>query len=128
MNIFGIGTDIVEISRIEDSIERFGAKFLDRVFTEAEQSYCEKMGRPATHFAGRFAAKEAVVKAMGTGIGEHANWTDLEVINGTMGKPVVRLTGPAEEYARENSITEIHLSLSHAHHYATAQAVAVTEK
>ena len=85
------------------------------------------MGRPATHFAGRFAAKEAIVKAMGTGIGEHANWTDLEVINGTMGKPVVKLIGPADEYAQENSIAEIHLSLSHAQHYATAQAIAVTK-
>ena len=128
MNIFGIGTDIVEISRIEDSIDRLGAKFLDRVYTDAEQKYCSKMGRPAVHFAGRFAAKEAIVKAMGTGIGEHANWTDLEILNGENGKPFLTLDGPAEEFASQNAIVEIHLSLSHAKHYATAQAVAVTKE
>lgn len=126
MNIFGIGIDIVETARIENSIDRFGDRFLDRVFTRLEKDYCGKMARPANHYAGRFAAKEAVVKALGTGIGEHANWTDLEIKNGRSGRPTVLLSGPAAKFAAQNGIVTVHMSLSHAHDYATAHAVAVT--
>ncbi len=126
MNIFGIGTDIVEIARIEDSISRFGSRFLERVFTPSEQEYCRRMGRPASHFAARFAAKEAVAKALGTGIGQHANWTDLEIQNGSSGRPVLALSGAAAEFAAAHGIVSIHISLSHAQSHATAHAIAVT--
>ena len=83
MRIFGIGIDIVETARISDSIERFGDKFLDRIYTADEQAYCEKMRFAARHYAARFAAKEAISKTFGTGIGENVGWTDMEILRPT---------------------------------------------
>src|SRR5437016_843460 len=85
----GIGTDIIEIGRIEKIISRYGQKFLDRIFTKREQEYCLKHKMSSRHFAGRFAAKEAVVKALGTGITLHVAWTDIEILNDSQGKPFV---------------------------------------
>ncbi|MBL9155342.1 MAG: holo-ACP synthase [Verrucomicrobiales bacterium] len=121
-SIHGIGTDIVETSRIADSIERYGDRFLDRVFTAAERAYCDGMKHPARHYAARFAAKEAVAKAFGTGFGADLNWTDVEVIRHPGGQPAIVLHGIGRETAARLGIGRIHVSLSHADHYATATA------
>lgn len=120
MKIHGIGNDIIEIDRIERSIRRYGQKFLDRIFTKNEQSYCLKHHRSSRHFAGRFAAKEAVVKALGTGIREGVSWQDIEIINDEFGKPCVSLSSKLQATFPD---TQILLSISHSQLYATAVAI-----
>jgi holo-[acyl-carrier protein] synthase len=124
MTIHGIGIDIVETARIAESIERFGDRFLDRVFTPAERAYCDKMKHAARHYAARFAAKEAVSKSFGTGFGAEVNWTDIEILRRESGEPYVELHGEGQKTAARLGIGRIHISLSHSDHYATAQAVA----
>lgn len=118
--IYGIGTDIIEISRIANNIERHNNHFLDRLFTKPEQDYCNKYKDSATHFAGRFAAKEAIVKALGTGFGESVSWLDLEILNDATGKPFLvsseRLNGL---FNHPNII----ITISHCKNYATAFAI-----
>lgn len=121
----GIGTDIVEVARIAEAIERHGEPFLARLFTSDERSYCESRKPAARHYAARFAAKEAVSKALGTGIGAHAGWTDIEVIHDSHGAPKIRLDGAARDFARKQGVSEILVSLSHAHEYAVANAIAI---
>ncbi len=116
----GIGTDIIEIARIERIIERYGQKFLDRMFTEPEQTYCSGFRKPSQHFAGRFAAKEAIVKALGTGIRDGLEWTDIEIINDKNGKPIVHLS---EKIIDKFIDPEIQISISHSKEYATAVAL-----
>src|SRR5271155_5534584 len=87
--ILGIGNDIIEVERIRKSIDTHGLRLLTRLFTTKEQDYCLKYKDPVPHFAGRFSAKEAVVKALGTGFGEHVSWLDIEILNDTLGKPHV---------------------------------------
>lgn len=118
--INGIGTDIIEIERIERIIERYGTRFLDRIFTAEEQAYCLRHKESARHFAGRFAGKEAVVKALGTGITEGTGWLDIEILNDPQGKPMVLLSNRLRE---EHSHPKIHLTISHCRAYATAFAV-----
>ncbi|MEI8039019.1 MAG: holo-ACP synthase [Verrucomicrobiota bacterium] len=125
MRIFGIGIDVVEVARIASAIQRHGEPFLARVFTAGERAYCESRKVPALHFAARFAAKEAVVKALGTGIGEHAAWLDLEITRDPVGAPQVVLGGAAAAFARDHGIIEIKISLTHARDYAAANAVAI---
>lgn len=125
MKIFGIGIDVVETVRIQRSIERLGDRFLDRVFTHLEREYCERMKFPERHFAARFAAKEAISKSFGTGFGKDAGWTELEVLRRQSGEPYAVLHGAAKAFAERNRITEVMISLSHADHYASANAVAV---
>jgi holo-[acyl-carrier protein] synthase len=125
MRIFGIGIDVVEIERIASAISRHGEPFLARLFTAAERKYCEAQKNPALHFAARFAAKEAVSKSLGTGIGESAGWLDLEVTRDDSGAPRLVLHGVAAEFARKNGITDVSISLCHAREYAAANAVAV---
>lgn len=125
MRIFGIGIDVVETVRVQRSIERFGDRFLDRVFTAKEREYCDRMKFPERHYAARFSAKEAISKTFGTGIGRNAGWTDLEILRRESGEPYAVLHGAAAEFATANGITEIMVSLSHADHYAAANAVAV---
>ena len=124
MPIHAIGTDLIEVDRIESAIRRFGPAFLNRIFTPAEQAHCLAKGRPAQHFAARFAAKEAAAKALGTGIGQHAAFVDLEIHSNDQGAPLLRLHGPAARFAAEHGITRLHLSLSHTRAQACAQAVA----
>ncbi len=88
----GLGTDIVEIERVRQSIDRHGLHFLNRLFTPREQDYCYKFKDPAPHFAGRFAAKEAIVKALGTGFGSQVAWHDIEILNDELGKPLIFMT------------------------------------
>lgn len=90
--IFGIGTDIIEISRVAKSIQHLGQHFLDRLFTFKEQEYCLKYKASERHFAGRFAAKEAIAKALGTGLNEKVSWLDIEILNGDTGAPIVILS------------------------------------
>ncbi len=116
----GLGNDIIEISRIRQSIERHGAHFLDRLFSQQEQDFCYKYADPVPHFAGRFAAKEAIAKALGTGFGEHLAWHDIEIINDQLGKPIVHLSA-ALKTKLDNP--HIHVSISHSTDYATAVAI-----
>ena len=113
MSVIGIGVDVVDSARIESSIERFGERFLRRVFTEGEIAYSQSMKFPARHFAARFAAKEALSKAFGTGIGKSMGWRDLDVRKKESGEPYVVLSGGAEQMAKERGITKVWISLSH---------------
>jgi holo-[acyl-carrier protein] synthase len=119
MTILGTGMDIVETKRIADSIERFGDRFLDRIFLEGEVAYARSMKYPHLHLAARFAAKEAISKAFGTGIGHEMGWRDLEIVREPNGAPRVRLHGRAQAFA------VVHVSLSHTSEYGAASAVIV---
>ena len=121
--IFGIGVDVVENSRIRQSIDRIGAPFLDRVFTAAEREYCDAMKFSDRHYAARFAAKEAIAKAFGTGIGESLNWRDMEILRRDSGEPFVVMSGKGKEFAKSKRIHQIMISLTHTDHYAAANAV-----
>lgn len=124
--IYGIGLDMVEVGRVRSAIER-RQTFLGRVFTPAEQAYC-LAGERHRHrrLAARFAAKEAVLKALGIGLRE-VKWTDAEVLNDTLGKPQVRLYGQLAVLARQKGVTRVLISLSHSLEYAIAQAVAIKD-
>lgn len=119
-SILGIGNDIIEIKRMRQSIERHGLHFLNRLFTQREQDYCYKFKDPAPHFAGRFAAKEALSKALGTGFGSQLSWHDLEILNDDQGKPTVLLSDALQK--RYNN-PHLLVSISHSEEYATAVAI-----
>ena len=121
--ILGIGVDLVEVERIDRALAQHGEHFLHRVFTEREIAYCAGMRAPGPHYAARFAAKEAVAKAFGTGIGERLGLVEIEVCREENGAPFIRLHGPAAEFARERGVRKIHLSLSHTAGCAVAQVV-----
>ena len=124
MPIIGHGIDIVETARIRDMVERHGQHFLDRVFTPVEQAYCRMNARRfAEHLAGRFAAKEAVLKVLGTGWRGGIAWTDVEVVREDSGQPTLRLTGECARIAAELGITRWHISISHIETHATASAI-----
>ncbi len=125
MEIVGIGTDIVECVRIGRMIEQHGELFLNRVYTEREVRYCQARKRAVEHFAGRWAAKEAILKCLGTGWRRGLCWTDMEVRNGVHGEPQVLLCGAAKDVAQSLRISAIQLSISHCRAYAIAYALAV---
>ena len=122
----GLGVDIVEIERMERILERRPA-FADQVFSPEEQEYCNAKARPATHYALRFAAKEAVVKALGTGFAEGVGVRDIEVERDKRGRPSVKLSGRALEVAEEQGVRDLSLSLSYTRTDAVACALAQTE-
>ncbi|MFA6916652.1 MAG: holo-ACP synthase [Parachlamydiales bacterium] len=122
--ILGVGTDIIEIARIEKAIERQGDPFLNQVFTANERAYCSRHQAYLRNYAGRFAAKEAILKATGTGLRDGISWQDMDIYNDELGRPAVRLSGKLQNILGDN-IT-VHLSISHSADYATA--VAVIEK
>jgi holo-[acyl-carrier protein] synthase len=124
MRILGLGVDIIEIARFEGSIERHGRSLLDRLFLSGEQAYCDPQRQPARCYAARFAAKEAVSKAFGTGIGAQLGWRDIEIRRKATGEPFVVLHGTGAATAKRMGISEILLSLSHSEHYAVANAIA----
>jgi holo-[acyl-carrier protein] synthase len=124
-HILGTGIDIVETARIQDSVEKFGDRFLNRCFWSDEVAYCQGMKFPALHLAARFAAKEAISKAFGTGIGKQLGWKDMEVRKRDSGEPYLVLHGRGEELAQARGVTEVFISLSHCKEYAAAQAVIV---
>jgi len=121
--VLGIGVDIVETVRIQSSLDRFGERFLRRVFTQGERDYCSAMPVPARHYGARFAAKEAVSKAFGTGIGSRIGWRDIEVKRKETGEPYILLHGPAAELAAALQVHQALISLSHTDHYSVANAV-----
>ena len=121
--ILGIGVDLVDVARIERAIGRHGDAFFQRIFTADEIAYCSKMKSSAPHYAARFAAKEAVSKAFGTGIGADFGWLDIEVRRDDSGKPTIVLRGNAADFAKARGARAIHLSLSHTAAHAVAQVV-----
>ena len=125
MQILGIGTDIIECPRIGKMIEQHGELFLRRVYTEREIRYCQARKHAIEHFAGRWAAKEAILKAIGTGWSKGISWTDLEVRNAQSGQPQVLVRGGAKDAALLRGIGDIFISISHCRTYATAYALAV---
>jgi holo-[acyl-carrier protein] synthase len=128
MSIYGIGTDIVECLRIAQMIERHGELFITRVYTEHEIEYCQSRKQATQHFAGRWAAKEAVLKALGTGWRRGISWRDVEIRNERSGSPTVALRGGARDYMEQQKISEVLVSISHCRTHATAHAVALREE
>jgi holo-[acyl-carrier protein] synthase len=125
MNVIGIGTDIVECLRIAQMIERHGELFITRVYTDHEIEYCQTRKQSTQHFAGRWAAKEAVLKALGTGWRRGISWRDVEIRNDPSGKPTVALRGGARDVVEELKISKMLISISHCRSHATAYALAV---
>jgi len=123
MSVIGTGVDLVECDRIQRSIDRFGDRFLHRVFTDGEIKYSMSMKFPARHLAARFAAKEAVSKAFGTGIGKAMGWRDIDVQKKPSGEPFLVLCGPALELAAKRGVTSALITLSHTEHHAMAAVV-----
>ena len=123
--ILGVGTDLMEIARIQQSIDRYGDRFLARVFTPREIAYCQRKKNAAESFAARFAAKEAGAKALGTGISHGISWLELEVTREPTGRPLLQLSGRAADRARALGVTHISLSLTHSRD--TALAVVMME-
>ncbi len=121
--IVGLGLDIAEIDRIEAAIKRHGAPFLERLFTPAEASYCERHKNRFERYAARFAAKEAAMKALGTGWSRGVRWRDIEVAREPGGKPVLRLAGVAREIADGLGVKNISLSITHSGNLALAQVI-----
>ncbi len=124
----GLGVDIVEIDRMRSVLDRTPS-FARKVFTDAEQAFCNAKANPATHYAARFAAKEAVCKALGTGIMAcGVRMTDVEVVRDNRGKPAVALHGRAAQIARDQGVIDVPLSLTYTHNVAVANAVAITKE
>ncbi len=121
--ILGTGIDIVETERIAGALERFGERFLKRIFHEAEVAYARSMKKANLHLAARFAAKEAISKAFGTGIGEQLGWKDMEILRRDSGEPYVVMHGKGLDLMKSRGATAIHVSLSHTDGYAAASAV-----
>jgi holo-[acyl-carrier protein] synthase len=121
--IVGLGTDIVEIVRIGRLIERHGDHFLHRIYTDEEIQYCQRRREYLQHYAGRWAAKEAVMKVLGTGLAQHVSWKDIEVLSRPSGEPEVTLHGPVREVAARRGIERVWVTVSHCRAYATATAI-----
>jgi len=123
--IIGIGNDLIEIARIAKVIDRHGANFLAHVFTAAEQAAAPVLSSSANaiYYAGRWAAKEAIAKALGTGIGENCRWHDLQIERLPGGKPRATLHGAAARTAAQLGVTSIHISISHERSIASAVAI-----
>lgn len=125
--VIGLGTDIVEISRIAQMIERHGDSFLKRVYTDSEIAHCRQRKHSSEAFAGRWAAKEAVMKVLGTGFVRGIGWKDIEILSELSGKPVVQISGGAGEHAEKIGIDEILVTISHCKAYATATAIGLRD-
>jgi len=121
--IVGTGIDLTEIGRIQQSVERYGQRFLNRVYTPAEQAYCLRKRNSAESLAARFAAKEAGAKALGTGIQHGVNWLEIEVVREPSGKPTLRFHGRAAEFASRLGVTRAALSITHTKELAMASVV-----
>lgn len=122
--IIGTGIDLVENERMRAMLARWDRPFKDRVFLPAEQAYCDDKAQPWLYYSGRFAVKEAVAKAFGTGIGPSLGWLDVEVVRDQVsGAPSVRLSDHGLELARKMGVGRTHISLSHTHNFSIAQAI-----
>lgn len=124
MAVVGIGIDIVEVDRVAKVIDRHGDRFLNRVFTAREISYCRSRHRRNEHFAARWAAKEAALKALRLAFEGTVSWRDMEVVSGEMGEPCLRLRGAAAHLAKKQGIARLHLTMSHVSSLAVACVVA----
>jgi holo-[acyl-carrier protein] synthase len=127
--IFGTGIDLIEVERIQRALERplTGVRFRQRVFTEGEVAYCESRGRARFQsYAARFAAKEAAMKALGTGWNRNVGWQDIEVVRARGSRPTIKLWGKAVEFASRRHITGFQLSISHSAIHAIAHVIAET--
>ncbi len=120
------GIDLVDFPRIAEMFERHGQRFMDRVFTAAEQQYANANKNKMEKLAGRFAAKEAILKLLGTGWRGKIAWTDIEIINNEMGQPQVTVSGEVKEIARKLGIGDISVSITHTANFAIASATALT--
>jgi holo-[acyl-carrier protein] synthase len=118
--VIGMGTDLIETRRVQESIDRFGERFLERIFTAGEIAYCMRKKNAAESFAARFAAKEAGAKALGTGISRGVSWKEFEVKREASGKPTLSLSGRAAELAGMMGIRRVELSLTHSRELAMA--------
>lgn len=121
--IVGLGIDISEVDRIEAAITRHGERFLNRVYTPSEIAYCEKFKNRFERYAGRFAAKEAGMKALGTGWRRGVRWIDFEVVRLASGRPTLKLHGRAQEFAARLGVANISLSITHSENTALAQVI-----
>jgi len=127
MEIVSHGIDLVDFPRIEEMVKRHGERFVNKVFTPAEQAYAEANKSGIEKLAGRFAAKEAVLKLMGTGWRGKIAWTDIEIVNNPSGQPKVTLSGEVEKIAERLSIKHISISITHTANFAIASAVALSK-
>jgi len=127
MKMLAHGIDLVEFGRLERLLERHQQRVLERVFTQREQADAQGLRNRLERLAGRFAAKEAVMKLIGIGWREGVAWTDIEVVNDALGRPVVNLSGRLKELARQRGIEQITLSITHTDRFAIASAVALAE-
>jgi holo-[acyl-carrier protein] synthase len=125
MSLLGVGVDLVENARIKHSLDRFGERFLQRIFTAGEIEYCQSMKFSGRHFAARFAAKEAVSKAFG--IGSAMGWKDIDVHRKRTGEPFVVLAGGAKKIGQERGVTSVWITLSHTEHHGMAMIVVESE-
>ncbi len=125
--VVGVGTDIIEVARVQKAVERHGERFLCRIFTGGERAYCLQMRNPYPHLAVRFAAKEAVAKAFTTGIGAELGWTSIEIIKGEREQPLVRLDEKGRQLLQSTGASSVLVSLSHTENYAMAVAVVLKE-
>ncbi len=127
MEIVAHGIDLVDCPRIEEMVARHGERFVQRIFTAAEQAYAEANKNKIEKLAGRFAAKEAILKLVGTGWRGKIAWTDIEIINNSSGQPEVTLGGEVEKIADKLGIKHISVSITHTANFAIASAVALTQ-
>jgi holo-[acyl-carrier protein] synthase len=125
MNILGIGTDITECLRIARMIERHGEQFMNRVYTDEEIRYCQNRREATQHFTGRWAAKEAVLKALGIGSRRGIAWRDIEIRNEPAGRPVVAVRGGIKDVVQRLGVAQVFVSISHCRTHATAYAIAL---
>ncbi len=126
--IHGTGVDIVDIERFGRSIERYGDRFLTRIFSDCEIEYCSRQFKCAQHFAARFAAKEAVLKSLGRGLGQGVSMRGIVVVRDDMGRPTVRLEGRMADLADALGVKRLHISLSHGHTHCVAMAIAERDR
>jgi holo-[acyl-carrier protein] synthase len=127
MKIIAHGIDLVDFGRIEKMLEKHPKRFLDRVFTPTEQTDADSTKNRIEKLAGRFAAKEAVMKLIGTGWRDGIAWTDIEVVNNPLGQPIVTITGKVKELADQQGVEQITLSITHTSNFAIASAVALSQ-
>ena len=123
--IAGIGIDLVKIKRIQEAVKKWDRRFLNRIFTPLEQTYCYERLDPSLHLSGRFAVKEAVFKALGTGWRSGVRWTEIEVINDPRGKPMATVSGRVKQLMADLKVSEVFVSISHDTDYAVGQVILV---
>lgn len=125
-NVVGIGIDQIEVERIQESIERHGSHFVGKIFTDSEQRYCREMTNPAPHYAARFAAKEAVAKALGTGFGRQFGWLDSEIVHGSEGEPIMNFSKKGFQLLNEKGAKHALVSLTHLNSIASSAVLLVS--